>query len=362
AVRRAARGRDATGKDVALPYRARGTGYDQVAIVVQIVARRRGGGKVGPRQGGLEGFAGRHRVGEGAVLVGGAGSEGCGGILHRELARLAGEEQGIFEQHPAPALAVGGDGGGSRHVDGRVDQGGLEQRRRRREAVGRVLGSRGVPAVREVLADEGGQTGGARRGHAGAGHRGGAAVVGGDAAVGAGRDDVRAGHGDVGLEAAVRRRTATAESGHGVGAGAAQGGPDRDAVLVGRGAADRTSAGAGVAGGVEDQEVLVIPHDLVGVLTGGGVFVLDGGVLVVAPGVGVQPRALVVGLEEDGFEVDDRAADAGQIAAVVGEEAGVLKDQLGSGGHAVGRVVGEQVGEVVPRDGAGDVGAVALRV
>jgi hypothetical protein len=120
--------------------------------------------------------------------------------------------------------------------------------------------------------------------------------------------------------------------------------------------------GAGVAGGVEDQEVLVIPHDLVGVLAGGGVVVLHRGVLVVAPGVGVQPRALVVGLEEDGLEVDDRAADARQVAAVVGEEAGVLNHQLGARSHAVGRVVGEQMGEVVPRHGAGHVGAMALRV
>ena len=120
--------------------------------------------------------------------------------------------------------------------------------------------------------------------------------------------------------------------------------------------------GPGVARGEEDQEVLVVPHELVDVLAARRVVVLHGGVLVVAPGVGVDARALGVGLLEDRVQVHHRAADAGQVAAVVGLEAAVLDDQLGAGGHAVAGVVGEEVGEVVAGHGAGHVGAVVVGV
>ena len=69
-----------------------------------------------------------------------------------------------------------------------------------------------------------------------------------------------------------------------------------------------------------------------------------------------------VGLLEERLQVDHRAADAGQVAAVVGAEAAVLDDQLGARRHAVRRVVVDRVGEVVARDRAGDVRAVVLRV
>ena len=61
--------------------------------------------------------------------------EGGRVVLHPQLPRLAGEEERVLQQHPAPALAVGGDGGGAGHGRGRVDQRGLEQRGRGREAV-----------------------------------------------------------------------------------------------------------------------------------------------------------------------------------------------------------------------------------
>src|SRR3712207_9525648 len=67
--------------------------FRSVEVVDQVDAGRRRRGEVGPRQGGLEGLAGGHREGVGAVLVGRAGVEGDGVVLDPELARLAGEEQ-----------------------------------------------------------------------------------------------------------------------------------------------------------------------------------------------------------------------------------------------------------------------------
>ena len=138
--------------------------------------------------------------------------------------------------------------------------------------------------------------------------------------------------------------------------------PTETPLLAVEGLPTRARARAGVAGGEEDQEILVVPHELVDVLAARRVVVLHGGVLVVAPGVRVEARPLVVGLLEDGVQIHHRAADAGQVAAVVDLVAGVLDDQLGAGRHAVGRVVGQEVGEVVPRHRAGHVGAVVLGV
>ena len=75
--------------------------------------------------------------------------------------------------------------------------------------------------------------------------------------------------------------------------------PTETALLAVEGLPTLAVPGPGVAGGEEDQEVLVVPHELVHVLAAGRVVVLRRGVLLVAPGVGVEARALGVGLLED---------------------------------------------------------------
>src|SRR6185295_12203769 len=150
----------------------------------------------------------------------------------------------------------------------------------------RVLAAGGIPAVGVVLPDQRREPGcsGARHAGAGEGQRG--AGVGGDVAVVVGRDDALSGYRHIRLDAAVGGGAATAEARHVVGGGGALRGAHRDAVLGGRGAAYRAASRPGVAGGEKDQEILVIPHELVHVLAARRVVVLHGGVLVVAPGVG----------------------------------------------------------------------------
>ncbi len=95
-------------------------------------------------------------------------------------------------------------------------------------------------------------------------------------------------------------------------------GPDRDHVLPGRRRDDRVGAGTGVAGGEEDHHVLVVPHKTIDIGGPLGVAAVGQEVLLVAPGVGVDPGALGPRLFEDGFEGLDRTPETRQIGAVVG--------------------------------------------
>ena len=124
--------------------------------------------------------------------------------------------------------------------------------------------------------------------------------------------------------------------------------PGGDDVLGCAGRADGVDVRASVAGREEDQEVLVVPHELVDILGIGGVGAFDRG----APGIGMDPRAGVVGLLEIGVEVAGYACQGTAVADI-------LNDELGVVGNAV---IGGIGGERFAGDGACHMGSVIMPV